>query len=261
MHDASLICKPTSLTVGIASARLLSLASSRLLSLALMLPVIGITGCQTGPLNFKGTGCLECQSEQNSEEWWAEKAALPVGARQRYEKGKMWPPFPRPTGEEQQMSHVFHANHYWPYPYKCDDRRYVRDIIESQTANGWVEATTLYDYHFEEDQNVLTHTGRNHLYWILKHVPAQRRIAFIEQMPDAEMNQSRMEDVKLAAAELTGEQNVPSIMLRLTSPYGRPAGDIDALRRKLIATLRTPRISYGSDTGSAEIAKTGSSKQ
>ncbi|MDA1017232.1 MAG: hypothetical protein O3A00_22590 [Planctomycetota bacterium] len=253
MHEASSFCKLDS--------PLSTVGCWRIVTTALLLAATSTTGCQTSPLNFTGTGCLECQSKQNKEEWWAEKASLPVGARQRYEKGKMWPPFPRPTGEEQQMSHVFHANHYWPYPYKCDDRRYVRDIMESHAASGWVEATTLYDYHFEEDSNELTHTGRNHLYWILKHVPAQRQMTFIEQLPDAQMNQERMENVKLAAADLMGEEHVPAIMLRLTSPYGRPASEVDAMRRKEIATLRSPRISYGGDTGSAEIAKTGASQQ
>lgn len=216
-----------------------------------------LTGCQSGPINFTGAGDLEAQSRHNQEEWWSQKASLPVGARQVYKKGKMWPPYPRPTGEEQQASHVYHANHYWPHPYACDDRKYVETIFETHAANGWVEATTLYDYHFDRDHDELTHNGREQLDWILKHVPKNRRIAFIEQLPGVEVNQARMQNVQMVAAEIAGEPNVPPIMLRLTSPYGRPAGEIDAIRRKEIESLRAPRISYGTDTGGAEIAKTG----
>ena len=92
--------------------------------------------------------------------WYADRASDPVGSRQRLIKGKFWPPTPRPTGRSQIPSHRYHSAHYWPYPYKCEDRAFVRQVSNSQISNGWVMATTLYSYHFNPDTNQLTRSGR-----------------------------------------------------------------------------------------------------
>ena len=77
-----------------------------------------LCGCMTGPkfMRYRQTDA-ESHAVPGSDQWWAEKAALPVGTRQKCWKGKLWPPYPRPTGPKQQFTHLYHAAHYWPYPY------------------------------------------------------------------------------------------------------------------------------------------------
>ena len=69
-----------------------------------------------------------------SEEWYRMRADDPVGTRQVEKHGKYWPPYPRPVGRKQAFSHTFHAAHYWPHPYNCEDQAYVRNILDQQTA-------------------------------------------------------------------------------------------------------------------------------
>lgn len=185
-----------------------------------------------------------------SEEWYAREAQTPVGQRQVYKKGKLWPPFPRPTGKEQQFTHKYHAAHYWPYPYSLDDRTFVRNVSAMQIDNGWVTATTLYDYHFEDDTYELNHAGRMQLRWILESAPVQRRTIFVQYGMSPEITERRLMSARQDASLLVGPEAVPPILVRVTSPYGRPASEIVDIRRAEIKSLPAPRIAYGTGSGS-----------
>jgi hypothetical protein len=179
-----------------------------------------------------------------SEEWYDIEAQKPVGSRQRKRHGKLWPPYPRPIGEQQQASHRFHAAHYWPWPYVCDDRRYVREVTQLQVMNGWMTATTLYEYHFDEEAQELNHSGQMHLRWILENAMGDRRVAWVQTASDTETSQKRLNSVQVAAANLVGDGNIPPIKLRMTTAYGRPALEIKAIRDAEISTMPEPRINY-----------------
>ncbi len=114
-----------------------------------------------------------------SEEWYRMRADDPVGTRQVEKHGKYWPPYPRPVGRKQTFSHAFHAAHYWPHPYNCEDQAYVRNILDQQTSAGWVNATTLHDYYFNADTQQLTEAGQTHLLWIAASVPPQYRTVYV----------------------------------------------------------------------------------
>ncbi len=157
-------------------------------------------------------------------------------------RGKYWPPFPRPTGRGQLPVHTYHAQHYWPFPYQCQDRSIVREISNRQISNGWVVATTLYDYHFEPDSQELNRSGIMRLRWILKHTPESRRFVFVQATTSNEGSQSRLSNAQKEAVSLVGDGNLPPVMLRVTTPLGRPALEVDRIRRSEIDTLPTPRI-------------------
>ncbi len=199
-------------------------------------------GCPDGECVDGGHGCQP--PDRWSEEWYALKATEPVGARQRCYKGKVWPPRPRPVGPQQQFSHRYHAAHYWPWPYNCQGRAYVRNVVSNQVANGWTTETTLYDYHFEEDTQELTHAGRSHLAWILREIPPQRRVAFVQTVLDPSVNEVRMQNVQLAAHEMVGEEHCPPIVPRVTSPVGTPAEYTDAIQRAIRDSIPEPRIQF-----------------
>jgi len=198
-------------------------------------------GCQSG---CKTGGCRSggCEIIPGSPEWWAAEGCQPPGVRQKMHHGKMYPVSPRPCGKPQQFSHKFHSVHYWPHPYVCQDRASVREFIDSQARNGWEEATTLYEYHFNAETNELTKNGLNHLKWILMHVPPQHQVVFVQKGFDAHINQARMDQVQNRLVAIADVGHVPSVHYRLTTPTGRPAEEVDSIRRADLSVVPSPRI-------------------
>lgn len=202
------------------------------------------SGCMTGPRWMRYKKVDPNSSHQpGSDAWWAEKAQLPVGTRQKVYKGKVYPPFPRPTGEKQQFSHKFHAAHYWPLPYACQDREIVANVWNDQVANGWTEATTLYEYHFDSDTNELNQPGMMHLRWIMEHSPDNRRIAFVQSAYDGPVDDARIAAVKTSAQKYAGAGTIPNVLVRHTSPAGRPAVELERIRQNEMDSSPQPRIS------------------
>ena len=179
-----------------------------------------------------------------SDEWYAIEAESPAGARQRLRGGKLWPPFSRPTGKDQQFLHKFHTAHYWPYPYQCQDRQFVRTVSQSQVNNGWIAATTLYSYHFDPETHSLNHSGRLQLRWILEDAPPNHRLVWVQAGTNSNTSQSRLSSVRDETADMIGEPPRPPIMLRVTSPLGRPAGEVDQIWRRRLESQPLPRIRY-----------------
>lgn len=194
-----------------------------------------------------------------SEAYYAARASDPIGSRQVYKHGKLWPPFPRATGPANLPSHIYHAEHYWPHPYNCQDQDYVRSISAAQVSNGWVTMTTLYEYHFDETHQ-LNEAGRMQLRWILENAPARHRYAFVQAGYDNVSSEIRLAAVKAEAEQLVGTDQVPPILTRVTSPLGRPAEEIDEIRRlerkSIFKPIITPPI--GSNNFGAATASGGS---
>lgn len=182
-----------------------------------------------------------------SDEWYEMKGDTPVGARQKCKKGRLWPPYPRPTGEQQSWCQRYHAAHYWPWPYNCEDRAYIREVSDLQVRNGWTEEMTLLDYHFDE-KNVLNQPGQIHLKWMLENARSTHAEAWVQKAANDEASEQRLASVQMVAGEMMGKEEVPPIKLRAVTPVGRPALEIDSIRRKEIAGLRNPQITYTSVT-------------
>jgi hypothetical protein len=176
-----------------------------------------------------------------SDESWALRAQEPPGARQVEKDGKLWPPFPRPVGDKQHWVHQYHHSHYWPYPYNCDDEAYVRNIWQQQASNGWMSATTLRDYHFDGETQQLNSNGRQHLYWILSTAPPQFRTIYVAQGLSVEEAALRQASVERASRELFADAQVP-VLVRHEMYRGRPAQEIDQLRRLELQSMPRPRL-------------------
>jgi hypothetical protein len=167
----------------------------------------------------------------------------PIGSPQKHHHGLLWPPYPRPTGECAEFTHRYHHAHYWPLPYVCDDRAYVRHVSEMQVINGWTAETTLYDYHFVEGTAELNQSGRLHLHWILQDVPPARRMVWVQTALDPQTSQARLANVQIAGLEMAGEGNVPPIMLRPGSIIGgKPAQEVDLQTRAYLGSIPMPRL-------------------
>lgn len=185
------------------------------------------------------------QQRAEREAYYAARATEPIGSKQVVKHGKLWPPFPRATGPANLPSHIYHAEHYWPYPYNCQDSDYIRTISAAQVSNGWVTMTTLYDYHFDDTQQ-LNEPGRMQLRWILENAPTRHRFAFVQAGVDNASSESRIAAVKAEATQLVGADQIPPVLIRVTSPLGRPAkeiNDIHILQQKsIVKPVITPPI-------------------
>jgi len=186
---------------------------------------------------------------RGSPEYYEAHAGDPAGARQKYHHGKLWPPLPRPAGPEQTFIHKYHTSHYWPFPYVCEDRNSVRALAQIQLSNGWQAATTLYEYHFDPESNALNSAGQTHLHWILSHAPEQFRQVSVAVAEQPEFNTVRLLSVEREIAKLVGAgQGVP-VLLRVTDPVGRPAGEVQQIFKGLQDNMLPPVITYQSASG------------
>ncbi len=187
---------------------------------------------------------IRCEREAK----WAMYASDPAGTRQLYKYGKQWPPYPRPVGPEQKIVHRYHGAHYWPYPYVEQDRCYIRSLSYLQTHSGWVAETTLYDYHFDPETQLVNHAGVMKLQWILLKAPVEHRTVFVQQAVDSHINDVRLASVQAESAKIVGDGNLPPILLRVSTPLTRPTNEIDAIRRAELDSQPIPRIEYAAPT-------------
>ncbi len=212
-----------------------------LMVLGTLVPSIGQAGIFPFPWRNNAPARMT-QRRAEKEAEYAERACDPIGARQVTKHGKEWPPFPRPTGPANLPSHLYHAAHYWPHPYNCQDREYVRSLSAAQVNNGWVTMNTLYDYHFEPDTQQLNASGRMQVRWILENAPARHRYVFVQAAADQSESEARAAMAKNEAIALVGEAQVPQVLVRVTSPVGRPAEELDVIRRLERESTLKPRI-------------------
>lgn len=191
-------------------------------------------------------GESECdhKNKRYTIDWYEERSDRPIGSRQQYRMGKIWPPYARPVGKNAELSARYHASHYWPHPYNCQDRQYLETAMHAQVKNGWISETTLYDYHFDAESNELTRPGMLHLRWILLHVPEEFRVAWVQSTIDADAGLTRIASVRKMAVTLVGEENIPPIMMRATTATGASAEEAVSIRRDWLRSMPEPRINY-----------------
>jgi hypothetical protein len=165
----------------------------------------------------------------------------PAGIRQFHYAGKTWPMQARPSGPADRWVDRFYNTHYWPDPHRFEDRCWVRNAFAIQRENGWVDATTLNDQHFDSVTQQLTLSGRRHLMWIARYAPTNRRTAWVASAETEEITQLRLANVQREAARF-GRGNGPQILVRDSIEYGTPAEEIDFIRRSWLSTMPPPRL-------------------
>lgn len=186
---------------------------------------------------------------RGTPEWYEAHAGDPVGARQKYYYGKMWPPQPRPVGPPQPMMHKYHAAHYWPQPYVYQDRAVVQSVMQTQVDNGWAGATTLYDYHFDKESNSLNSSGQEHLRWLLTHAPMQYRQAYVASGIDSGVNSARVAAVEREIVAMLGQAPSIPVLLRVGEPTGMPADSVRNIFQQAEAARSQPAIPFTSALG------------
>lgn len=200
-------------------------------------------GCVGGPFPF-------------SDEWYADRAGDPPGARQIDSHGKYWPPYPRPVGRKQTFVHTYHYAHYWPYPHNIEDEAATRNIFDLQSGCGWLTATTLHDYHFNSDNQQLTEGGRNHLLWVANSVPAQYRTVYVAQGASRDVAEMRLANTEEFYRE-NCIPNPPPILARADVFVGRPAVEVDRLRQSELNSIPRQRLFFIGSATATSVGGTG----
>lgn len=186
-----------------------------------------------------------------TKEYYEMHASDPPGTRQVYKFGKLWPPQPRPVGPQQTCVHKYYHTHYWPHPYNCQDRDAVASFVNMQVSNGWLEQTTLYDYHFDPVTNELNSSGRVHLNWILTHVPTEHQQVNISTSREPARNLARTANVQREIAQAAGANPGLQVVTRLADPVGRPAAEVQSIFTNAQENMPLPILSKtAGDTGS-----------
>ncbi len=180
---------------------------------------------------------------RGSKEYYELKASDPPGSRQHYKAGKLWPPYPRPTGPHQTFVHKYHHTHYWPLPYVCADREVTRSYFETQAQNGWVEATTFYDYHFDPVSGELSTYGQQHLTWIVNNVPAQYQQLHLALSMDAKVNTERTRSIEQYLVKLPGADRSLAVQPRAATPIGRPGSEVQRIFKTAQDNMPPPILS------------------
>jgi len=190
---------------------------------------------------------------RGSKEYYEMKAADPPGARQHYKAGKLWPPVPRPTGAPQTFIHKYHHAHYWPLPYSCQDRDATTEIMNTQVNNGWLEATTMFDYHFDASTGALNSYGQQHLAWIVNNVPVEYRQVHLAANIDPGVDADRTRSIEQYISRLPGTtENTLLVQTRIATPRGRPGADVQHIfssaRENMPAPIVPIQLTGGSDS-------------
>lgn len=184
-----------------------------------------------------------------SEDYYEMRSGEPIGQRQRYHHGKMWPPQPRPAGKPLPWIHRFHANHFWPWPYTDMDIADVNLVSDIQTGNGWLSCTTFHEYHFDPVTQNLNSAGLAHLQWILTHVPMQHRQAFVASSGQPATNDARVSSIQQSVGAMAGNSQALSVVVRVATPTGRPAQEIDTIFKQRLENMDTPVIPFAGAVG------------
>jgi hypothetical protein len=168
----------------------------------------------------------------------------PPGARQKDAFGHTWPPYPRSRAPKAAVMTQYHHAHYWPLPYACQDRAYVRALSAAQVAAGRAEHAALHGFHFDPETHLLTDAGRDHLRTEVLAAAAAGVVSpiVVSDGGRPEIGAARLAAVQEAVGEMGAPQLASSVSLGVQPATGRPAEEIDRLRRDELGSTPQPRI-------------------
>jgi hypothetical protein len=124
-------------------------------------------------------------------------------------------------------------------------------MIDTQTALGWQNQTTLYDRHFDQNTQALNTAGRLQLEYILFTVPPQRRSVYVQATRSPEGDEIRRVSVAEAAATMRPGQSPAEITMRTCEEIGRPAAEVGSIAEQYLQSTPVPRIGNSIGSGAS----------
>jgi len=150
----------------------------------------------------------------------------------------------------------FKRNNCWPRPFVWNDRQAVRAPFAIMVNKGWHRENTLGEYHFDPVTGQLNDPGRRRVYGIINHIIPERRAVYVHRAMKPEMTLARVDSVQQWTAQLMPHGELPPVIETSLPAPGRPAEEVDQIRRDYLESMPPPRLpmaeNYGSDGGDAQ---------
>ena len=136
----------------------------------------------------------------------------------------------------------WHRNNAWPQPFIQVDRISSCSPFVTMRNNGLCSEFTLGEYHFHPETNELTEAGRLKIMNILRRQPEGYSQIFVVRGPNEQDSSIRLDSVQQSLAKILPSGALPEVSFTNFAPTGLPASYIDAVGRKLDATVPDPRL-------------------
>ncbi len=137
----------------------------------------------------------------------------------------------------------------WPEPFIGADRASVRAPFAIQVANGWRRQNMLGEFHFEPGSGQLNEAGRLKVRWILTTGPQQHRLIYVHVAEKNDETAARLAAVQQLAVQIAPNDVAP-VMLTAIPDDDSPADRVDAIGRKFLSTMPSPRLAAPTGSGS-----------
>jgi hypothetical protein len=142
----------------------------------------------------------------------------------------------------------WHRNNTWPQPFVHSDRMATCSPFVIMSQNGLCGEFTLGDHHFDPVSQSLSEAGQLKVADIIRRQPAGMAQVFVVNGRDDEISAIRLDSVQQTLAKVVTDGTLPEVRFTNYSPRGVPASYIDAVGRKLDATVPNPRLPEFSST-------------
>ncbi len=134
----------------------------------------------------------------------------------------------------------FHRNNCYPEPFSHADRAAAGAPFAVMINNGWQRQNTLGNHHFDAETQQLTRAGELKLRWILTKTPPMRHSVFVLRGTSIDVTSVRVDSVQQATARIVASGPMPPIFETNVDPPGRPADQIDLIRKKAESEIPDP---------------------
>jgi hypothetical protein len=136
----------------------------------------------------------------------------------------------------------WHRNNAWPQPFVHVDRLATCAPFVTMAQNGWIQQSTLSDFHFDPVSNELTEAGKLKVRHILTNHPEGFRTIYLVKAVSSEESSIRLDSVQQTVAKMTEQGPMPDVQFVAIDPPTKPAFEINAIGTKYQATLPDPRL-------------------
>ena len=194
------------------------------------------TGGTGGNVSFgyPGTGCTTCTSG--------------VGGGHRLGNGQHGEVLKAKFAYAQAYNDKVAArNAAWPKPFTCGDRQLFFSYWTPMVAAGYADQNTVTGVHFKDD-NTLTHYGKQQIAGIMRNMPTEYKVVYIQQDGDEETTQARYNTVQSLVQNWYGQAG--QVRLTNRNPINQNGKRAEVTSNQYYEALSPPIIPVAAGTQS-----------
>ena len=138
-------------------------------------------------------------------------------------------------------------NAAWPKPFTCADRQLYSAYWRPMVQAGFADQCTVSAVHFDEDAK-LNKYGQQQVAGIMKNMPSNRKVVFVQQAEDDETTQARYNEVQQVVATWYGQSG--RVALTNRSVINQVGPRAEAITNSYFSNLAPPIIPVADGTSS-----------